>query len=255
MCNTRKKGPQGNIFDFFLLETLENGILNMKFNPQMTTIRTFFPKIRLLFPISEKEQGRSSPSLYSSYAPDNGVCSCRSTCKLNVEPNLMNEICSQKKSNPSQHFYGSILQHFSQTIIHHHHHHLHHHHHPHFNYKISDAVVKRLLVLHSFIQLSLSSGFAQVQILLAVCPRFAMVRISDNGSGWKQSYMVNHTTKRLITIIIIIIIITLIKQLFAMLQLRSMRKVLEVHFIARLNSTFNDKIESDLLHLVEIGIT
>ena len=31
------------------LETLKNGILNEKFNPQMTTIRAFLPKIRVLF--------------------------------------------------------------------------------------------------------------------------------------------------------------------------------------------------------------
>ena len=30
-----------------------------------------------------------------------------------------------------------------------------------------------------------ASGSAQVQILLAVCQRFAMVKISDNGPGWK----------------------------------------------------------------------
>ena len=30
------------------------------------------------------------------------------------------------------------------------------------------------------------SGSAQVQILLAACRRFKMVRISDNGPGWKQ---------------------------------------------------------------------
>ena len=33
--------------------------------------------------------------------------------------------------------------------------------------------------------LSLNSGSAQVQILLVACQRFAMVRISDNGPGWK----------------------------------------------------------------------
>ena len=35
--------------------------------------------------------------------------------------------------------------------------------------------------LHSFIQLSLNSGSAQVQTLLAACRRLAMVRISDNS--------------------------------------------------------------------------
>ena len=33
--------------------------------------------------------------------------------------------------------------------------------------------------------INLNSGSAQVQILLAGCRRFAMVRISDNGPGWK----------------------------------------------------------------------
>ena len=37
----------------------------------------------------------------------------------------------------------------------------------------------------NFILQSLNSGSAQVQILLAVCQIFAMVRISDNGPGWK----------------------------------------------------------------------
>ena len=40
-------------------------------------------------------------------------------------------------------------------------------------------------LLHNFIQQSLNSGSAQVQILLAVCRRFEMVRISNNGPGWK----------------------------------------------------------------------
>ena len=44
------------------------------------------------------------------------------------------------------------------------------------------AVVQWLSLLHNFIQLSLNSGSAQVQTL---CRRFAMVRISDNGPGWK----------------------------------------------------------------------
>ena len=35
------------------------------------------------------------------------------------------------------------------------------------------------------VQLSLNSGSAQVQTLLAASRRFAMVRISDNGAGWK----------------------------------------------------------------------
>ena len=43
----------------------------------------------------------------------------------------------------------------------------------------------QLSLLHKFIQQSLNSGSAQVQILLAACPRLVMVRISDNGPGWK----------------------------------------------------------------------
>ena len=38
---------------------------------------------------------------------------------------------------------------------------------------------------HNFIQQSLDSDSAQVQTLFAACRRFAMVRISDNGPGWK----------------------------------------------------------------------
>ena len=46
-------------------------------------------------------------------------------------------------------------------------------------------MVQWLSLLHNFIQQSLNSGSAQVQILLVVCRRFVMVRISDNGPGWK----------------------------------------------------------------------
>ena len=46
-------------------------------------------------------------------------------------------------------------------------------------------VVQLLSLPHSLIQLSLNSGSAQVQTLLAACRRFAMVRISDNVPGWK----------------------------------------------------------------------
>ena len=46
---------------------------------------------------------------------------------------------------------------------------------------IFQQVVYWLSLLHNFIQLSLDSGSAQAQILLAECPRFAMVRISDDG--------------------------------------------------------------------------
>ena len=37
----------------------------------------------------------------------------------------------------------------------------------------------------NFTQQSLNSSPAQVRILLAACLRFEMVRISDNGTGWK----------------------------------------------------------------------
>ena len=42
-----------------------------------------------------------------------------------------------------------------------------------------------LSLLHNFIQQSPNSGSAQVQILLEKCRRFAMVRFSHNGLGWK----------------------------------------------------------------------
>ena len=45
------------------------------------------------------------------------------------------------------------------------------------------VVVITTVQLHS--TSSLNSGSAQVQNLLAVCRRFAMVRISDNGLDWK----------------------------------------------------------------------
>ena len=43
-----------------------------------------------------------------------------------------------------------------------------------------------LLLLCQFIQQSLNSSFGQVQILLKMCWKFAIVRGSDNGSGWKE---------------------------------------------------------------------
>ena len=49
----------------------------------------------------------------------------------------------------------------------------------------SGAVVYWLSLLHSYIQQSLNSRSAQVQILLTTCRRFAMMRISDNSPGWK----------------------------------------------------------------------
>ena len=43
-----------------------------------------------------------------------------------------------------------------------------------------------VVIMHNFIQLSMNSGSAQDQILLALCQIFEMVRISDNGPGWKK---------------------------------------------------------------------
>ena len=50
---------------------------------------------------------------------------------------------------------------------------------------IHGAVVKWLSLLHNFIQVSLNSGSAQFQVLLAACWRFAIMKISDNGPGLK----------------------------------------------------------------------
>ena len=47
------------------------------------------------------------------------------------------------------------------------------------------AVVQWLSLLHNFIQLSLNSVSAHVQILVVACRRFTMLRISDKGPGWK----------------------------------------------------------------------
>ena len=46
--STRKKSPAAKMFEFFLLETLKNSILNEKFNRKMNSIRAFFPKILAL---------------------------------------------------------------------------------------------------------------------------------------------------------------------------------------------------------------
>ena len=45
----QKKGPAGKNLGLFLLEKLENCILNKKFNPQMVTIRALFPQIRAFY--------------------------------------------------------------------------------------------------------------------------------------------------------------------------------------------------------------
>ena len=47
------------------------------------------------------------------------------------------------------------------------------------------VVINTAVYQYNFIQLGLNSGSAQVQILLAACRRFAMVRISGNGPDWK----------------------------------------------------------------------
>ena len=47
------------------------------------------------------------------------------------------------------------------------------------------AVVQWLSLLHRFNQRNLNSSSAQFQTLFVACRRFAMVRISDNGPGWK----------------------------------------------------------------------
>ena len=45
-----------------------------------------------------------------------------------------------------------------------------------------------------FIQQSQNSGSAEVQVLHAACPRFAMVRISGNGPGWIKSKRLSSVT-------------------------------------------------------------
>ena len=62
--NTKKKGPAGKNFQFFLLETLEKFTINEKFNPQMTAIRAFFPKFGYFFLISRKGQGRTAAFMF-----------------------------------------------------------------------------------------------------------------------------------------------------------------------------------------------
>ena len=72
-------------------------------------------------------------------------------------------------------------------------------------------MVQWLSLLHNFIQKSLNSGSAQVQILLAECRRYVMVRISDCGSLVEIRLNAFHWStipqKQLIIITIIIIII------------------------------------------------
>ena len=54
---------------FFTLETLKSCILNETFNPYMTPIGKFFPKIRALFSNFWKRAAKSTPLLPASYAP------------------------------------------------------------------------------------------------------------------------------------------------------------------------------------------
>ena len=49
----------------------------------------------------------------------------------------------------------------------------------------SGVIFPRIMAPVQLSQLSLNSGSAQVQNLLAACQRFTMVRIPDNGPGWK----------------------------------------------------------------------
>ena len=46
-------------------------------------------------------------------------------------------------------------------------------------------MVQWLSLLYKFIQQSLNSDSVQAQILLAICQRFAMMRIFDSGPGWE----------------------------------------------------------------------
>ena len=67
--NSRTKGQTGKKFRFFLLDKLRNCILNEKFNPKMTKIRTLFLKIRALSSNFQESAGETSPFCPSSYAP------------------------------------------------------------------------------------------------------------------------------------------------------------------------------------------
>ena len=62
--NSRTKGQTGKNFRFFLLDKLRNCILNEKFNPKMTKIRTLFLKIRALSSNFQESAGETSPCSY-----------------------------------------------------------------------------------------------------------------------------------------------------------------------------------------------
>ena len=67
----KKKGPAGKNFEVFSLRYSQNYILNGKFNLRMDTIRAFFSKIRALFIIFKKGQGRPSPLVARLYWKQN----------------------------------------------------------------------------------------------------------------------------------------------------------------------------------------
>ena len=67
--NSKTKGQTGKNFGFFFPEILRNCILNEKFNPKMTKIRTRFFKIRALSSNFQESGGETSSSSPTSYAP------------------------------------------------------------------------------------------------------------------------------------------------------------------------------------------
>ena len=61
---------------------------------------------------------------------------------------------------------------------------------------MDETVTEDLLsILHNFIHPSLNSDFAQVQALLTVCRRFAMVKISDNESRKANGFFAKNLLK------------------------------------------------------------
>ena len=59
--NAKEKAPQANNLETFSPRYSSNYLLNGRFNPSMNTIRVFFSKIRALFSIFKKRQGRVPP--------------------------------------------------------------------------------------------------------------------------------------------------------------------------------------------------
>ena len=55
--NSRKIDPAEKVSEFFSLDT-QNYIVNSKFNLRIDTVMAFFSKIRVLFMIFKKKQGR-----------------------------------------------------------------------------------------------------------------------------------------------------------------------------------------------------